>query len=139
MIKMKKLPLFALILAVMLSTGGACLFPMLTAQASSGAMDMGNQSPTADQDEVMGANDMGLMVHVPFTQGHVKTCSTDCGQAKNNVGTIKKAKEILEHLNPASQGTFIIPSLVDESDLEAFESPGIPPFLDSILTVAKKE
>lgn len=136
MIKMKKLPLFALILAVMLSTGGSCLFPMLTAQASSGAMDMDSQSPADDQGDVMGANDMGFMVHSPLTQTHVKTCSTDCGQAKNNVGTIKKAKELP---SLASQGIFVVPSLVDEPDLEAFEPPEIPPLQEALLSVAKRE
>ena len=139
MVKIKKLPLFTLILAVMLSTGGACLFPMLTAQASSGAMDMDNQSPADDQDEVMGANDMGSMVHLPLTQSHVKTCSTDCGQAKNSVGTIKKAKELLGLPNLASQGAFITPSLADGLNLGAFDPPEIPPLQDLILTVAKKE
>ena len=38
--KMKKLPLFVFILAVMLSTGGSYMFPVLTAHASSGAIQM---------------------------------------------------------------------------------------------------
>ncbi len=136
---MKKIPLFALILAVMLSTGGSCLFPMLTAQASSGVMDMDNQGSASDQDEVTEANDMGLMVHAPLTQSHVKTCSTDCGQAKNNVGTIKKAKELLELPALPSQGTFILPSHVDELDLGAYEPPEIPPLQETLLSVAKRE
>lgn len=139
MIKMKKIPLFALILAVMLSTGGSCIFPMLTAQASSGAMDMDNQSPADEQVDVVGANDMGSMVHLPLTQSHVKTCSTDCGQAKNNVGTIKKTKELLDLPSLASQGVFITPSLIDGLDFEAFEPPEIPPLQEALLTVAKRE
>lgn len=139
---MKKTPLFVLILAVMLSTGGSCIFPMLNAQASSGAMDdmgMGNQSPADAQDKVTEADEMGSMVHLPLTQSHVKTCSTDCGQAKNNVGTIKKIKELLELPILASQGTFISPSPIDAAGLETFEPPEIAPLQGILLSVAKKE
>jgi hypothetical protein len=141
MMKIKKIPLLVLILAVMLSTGGPCVFPMLTAQASSGMMDMSNQSPVDEQDNgIMGTDSsMNSMVHLPLTQSHVKNCSLECGQTKDNVGTIKKSQEILQLPNLALQGVFIAPSLVDGLNIEAFEPPEILPLQDLILTVAKKE
>lgn len=131
---MKKIPLFALILAVMLSTGGSCIFPMLTAQASSGAMQMG-----MDDQSVLDGHEMDPMTHAPLTSSHVNTCTTDCGQSNNDVVAIKKVKEILELPSLASQGTYASPSLIDGLDLSVLASPESPPLRDALLTVAKKE
>lgn len=133
MIKMKKIPLFALILAVMLSTGGSCIFPMLTAQASSGAMQMGMGDQGVD------GHGMDPMTHAPLSQSHVNTCSTDCGQNNNNVVVIKKVKDVSELPSLASQSTYISPSLIDGLDLSVLESPESPPLRDTLLTVAKRE
>ncbi len=130
---MKKLPLFALILAVMLSTGGSCIFPMLTAQASSGTMqmDMGDQS--------VDDHGIDLTTHAPLSQSHVNTCTTDCGQNNSNVVAIKKVKEVSELPSLASQGTYISPSLINGLDTEILELSEAPPLRDALLTVAKKE
>jgi hypothetical protein len=134
MIKMKKIPLFALILAVMLSTGGSCIFPMLTAQASSGAMQM-----DMDDQSALDGHGMDPMAHAPLSPSHVNTCTTDCGQSNNDIVTIKKVKEALEFPSLASQGTYVSPSLVDGLDLGVLELPESPPLRDALLTVAKKE
>lgn len=134
MIKMKKIPLFALILAVMLSTGGSCIFPMLTAQASSGAMQM-----DMDDQSALDGHGMDAMAHVPLSPSHVNTCSTDCGQNNNNVVAIKKIKDVSELPSLASQGTYVSPSLINELDIEVLESSEAPPLRDTLLTVAKKE
>lgn len=128
MMKIKKIPLFALILAVMLSTGGSCIFPMLTAQASSGAMQM-------DMDD----RGMDPMAHAPLSQSHVNTCTTDCGRNNNDVVAIKKVKEVLELPSLVSQGTYALSSLPDGLDLSVLESPESPPLRDALLSVAKKE
>ncbi len=131
---MKKIPLFALILAVMLSTGGSCIFPMLTAQASSGAMQM-----DMDDQRALDGHGMDPMAHAPLSPSHVNTCTSDCGQSDNDVVAIKKVKEVLELPSLASQGTYASPSLIDGLDLSILESPESPPLRDTLLTVAKKE
>lgn len=139
MSKIKKTSLFVFVLAVVLSTGNSCVFPMLPAQASSGAMQMGDQSASGEQSEIMDGYDMGSMAHAPVSQDHVKTCSADCGQTADDAVTTKKDKELLDLLAPASQCIFMPSSPLDGSDLEAFERSEIPPLGDALLTVAKKE
>lgn len=133
MIKMKKIPLFALILAVMLSTGGSCIFPMLTAQASSGAMQMDMDDQSVDD------HGIDLTTHTPLSSSHVNTCTTDCGQNNNNVVAIKKVKEVSELPSLASQGTYVSPSLINGLDIKILELSEAPPLQDALLTVAKKE
>lgn len=136
MMKIKKIPLFALVLAVMLSTGGSCIFPMLTVQASSGDMQM-----DMDDQSALDVDDRGMdpMAHAPLSQSHVNTCTTDCGRSNNDVVAIKKVKEVLELPSLVSQGTYVLPSLPDGLDLRVLESPESPPLRDALLTVAKKE
>lgn len=132
---MKKIPLFALILAVMLSTGGSCIFPMLTAQASSGTMQMDMD----DNQNALDGRGMDPMAHAPLSPSHVNTCTTDCGQSNNDIVAIKKVKEVLELPSLVSQGTYASPSLIDGLDLSVLESPESPPLRDVLLSVAKKE
>ena len=140
MIMLKKFPLSVLILAVMLSSGGACLFPMLTAQASSGAMDMGDLSFVDEQDEVVMTHDTSSVAHLPPTQDRVKTCiTTGCEQARVSLGTIKKVTEFLALPILALQGEFAPSLLVDVSDLVASESPESSPLQEALLSVAKRE
>ena len=134
MIKMKKISLFALVLAVMLSAGGSCVFPMLTAHASSGAMQMG-----MDDQSVLDGHEADSMARAPLSQSHVNTCSIDCGQNNNDVVVIKKVKDISELTSLASQGTYVSPSLIDGADLSVLESSETPLLRDTLLTVAKKE
>ena len=136
MMKIKKIPLFALILAVMLSTGGSCIFPMLTAQASSGAMQMDMDDQNALDVDGRG---MDPMAHAPLSQSHVNTCTTDCGRSNNDVVAIKKVKEVLELPTLVFRGTYALPSLPDGLDLSVLESPESPPLRDALLSVAKKE
>lgn len=137
MMKIKKIPLFALILAVMLSTGGSCIFPMLTAQASSGDMQMDMDDQAAL--DVVDGRVIDPMAHAPLSQTHVNTCTTDCGQSNNDVVAIKKVKEVLEIPPLVSQDTYASPSLLDGLDLSVLESPESPPLRDTLLSVAKKE
>lgn len=132
--KMKKTPLFVLVLAVMLSTGGSCIFPMLTVQASSGAMQMGMD----DQSVLEDGHEADLMARAPLSQSHVIICSTDCGQNNNDVVAIKNVKDALELPSLVFQGTYEFPSLIG-LDLSILESPVSPPSPDTLLTVAKKE
>lgn len=134
MIKMKKIPLFVLVLAVMLSTGGSCIFSMLTAQASSEAMHM-----DMDDQGAIDAHGMDPVAHAPLSPSHVNTCTTDCGQNNSNVVAIKKVKEVSELPSLVSQGTYVSPSLIDGLDLSILESSEAPPLRDALLTVAKKE
>lgn len=134
MIKMKKQPLFALILAVMLSTGGSCIFPMLTAHASSGAMQMDMNDQSTLDDHVVDS-----MAHAPLSPSHVNTYSTDCGQKSNDVVAIKKVKEVSELPSLVFQGAYVSPSLINGLDIEILESSEAPPLRDALLTVAKKE
>lgn len=139
MIKIKRTPFFVFVLAMMLSTGSSCVFPMLTAQASSDAMRIGTEGASDGQGEVMDGYDAGPMAHAPVSQDHVKTCSARCGQTADDGVTTKKNKELLELPTPISQGIFMLPSLLDGSDPGTFERSEIPPLRDAILTVAKKE
>lgn len=139
MSKIKKTSLFVFVLAVVFSTGSSCVFPMLPAQASSGAMQVGDQSALVGQGETIDGHDMGPMAHAPLPQEHVKTCSADCGQTADDAVTTKKDKELLDLLAPASQCIFMPSSPLNGSDLEAFERSEIPPLGDALLTVAKKE
>lgn len=134
MIKMGKIPLFALIVSVMLSTGGSCVFPMLAAQASSGAMrmDMDHQGLSDGHEDPA--------VYVPLSQSHLDACLADCEESSDDfVATTKKVKEVLEFPSIASQSACVSPSLIGGLDFGIFESPGSPPLQDVLLAVAKKE
>jgi len=136
--KIRKIPLFAFILALMLSTGSACIFPMFTAEASSDVMHMDHQSASSEQGEAIEGNDTDAIVHIPYSENHVKTCSTECGQSVTDTAAIKKVKETsglpILHVSTA----YISPS-DDGTDFDAFEPPEILPLQEAILTVAKKE
>ncbi len=134
MIKMKKLPLFVFVLAVMLSTGGSCIFPIITAHASSGAIQMG-----MNDESRLDIHETNPMAHVPLSETHVNTCSTDCGQNNTDVVVIKNVKDALELPSLVFQDTYTFPSLIDGLDLSVLESPVSPPTPDTLLTVAKKE
>lgn len=135
MIKMKKLPLFVLVLAVMFSTGGSCIFPMFTAQAFSGAMQM----DTNDENKnIVNVHEADPMAHSPLSGAHVSTCSTNCGQNNTDVVAIKNTKNTLEFPSLVSQDTYGFPLLIG-LDLSVLESLVSPSLLDTLLSVAKKE
>lgn len=141
MFKIKKVPLFALVLALMLSAGGSCIFPMLSAQAASSepTMNMSDHSAHDASTESADEQSTEAMGHLPAPMNHVSTCTSDCGQASQNTITIKKSQGLSDLPLLASQGRYFLPSPIDSSSLGALDPPELPPLRDALLAVAKKE
>lgn len=136
---LKKIPFFAFILALMLSAGNACIFPVLPAQAvETDHVDhhtvIHETTHTMTENDVTDADTIAV---VPYSENHVKKCAMECGQLAIETVGINTLKETVG-LPMLTVYSYSAPSLV-KADFGTPEPPGNTSLQQAILTVSKKE